>query len=271
MKERLDVLLVERGFFTTREKAKRNVMAGNIIVNEKKIDKPGTFIKLEPEPIIRVKGESCPYVSRGGYKLEKSIKEFNLDMKDKIILDVGSSTGGFTDCSLQNGCKFVYSVDVGTNQLEYKLREDKRVKSIEGMHVKDLTLKDLENNKPDMIVMDVSFISITKVIPLLIKFFHEETKLMVLIKPQFEVGKENMEKGGIIRDKRKHKDVLKNIIKMADSENLNINNLDFSPIKGGKGNVEYLALFSFQGGNKEYSEQELEEIIRLGETLGGEL
>lgn len=271
MKERLDILLVERGFFVTREKAKRNIMAGNIIVNEKKIDKPGTFIKLEPEPIIRVKGETCPYVSRGGYKLEKAIKVFNLDMKDKIVLDVGSSTGGFTDCSLQNGAKFVYSIDVGTNQLEYKLREDRRVKSMEGMHVKDLTLGDLENNQPDIIVMDVSFISIIKVIPLLIKFFHEKTELMVLIKPQFEVGKENMEKGGIIRDKRKHKEVLKNIIKMSELENLKIKNLDFSPIKGGKGNVEYLALFSLETEKKEYSEQELEDIIKLGDTLGGQL
>ena len=271
MKERLDILLVEHGFFSTREKAKRNIMAGNIIVNEKKIDKPGSFIRLDPEPIIRVKGESCPYVSRGGYKLEKSIKVFNLEIKDTIVLDVGASTGGFTDCLLQYGSKFIFSVDVGTNQLDYKLREDKRVKSIEGMHIKDLTLEDLDNKKPDIIVMDVSFISVTKVIPFLIKFFHEKTKLVILIKPQFEVGKENVEKGGIIRDKKKHIEVLKRVIEITKLEKLNIHNLDFSPIKGGKGNVEYISLFSLIDKNKEYTEKELIEIVENGETLGGEI
>ena len=173
MKERLDVLLVQKGFFETREKAKRAIMAGIVIVNDKKIEKAGTAIKIDEEPVIRIKGEQLPYVSRGGLKLEKAIKVFDLNLQDKLVLDVGASTGGFTDCSLQNGAKFVYAVDVGTNQLIWKFRDHEQVKSIEGMHIKKLTLEDIDNNKVDNIVMDVSFISITKIIPDLSKFINE--------------------------------------------------------------------------------------------------
>lgn len=271
MKERLDVLLVGKGFFTTREKAKRAIMAGNVIVNEQKIDKSGTFIKLDPEPNIRIKGDLCPYVSRGGYKLEKSIKSFCLDFKDKTVLDIGSSTGGFTDCALQNGARFVYAVDVGTNQLDYKLRADSRVKSLENTHIKDLTVEELNKEKIDMMVMDVSFISITKVIPHLIKFFHTETKLMALIKPQFEVGKENIDKGGIVKNSKKHVEAILEIIEKSREEGLYIENLDFSPIKGGKGNVEYISLFSLKDTGKVYSEKDIEKIAKDGESLGGEL
>ncbi|MGL5963812.1 MAG: TlyA family RNA methyltransferase [Fusobacteriaceae bacterium] len=271
MKERLDILLVEKGFFETREKAKRAIMAGNVIVNEKKIDKSGTFIKLDVEPNIRIKGDTCPYVSRGGYKLEKAIKVFDIDSKDKNILDIGSSTGGFTDCALQNGAQFVYAVDVGTNQLDYKLRGNPKVKSMENKHIKDLTIEDLDNNKIDLMVMDVSFISITKVIPYLIKFFHEKTELMALIKPQFEVGRENIDKGGIVRDKKNHLLAIKNIIECCKENGLNLKKIDFSPIKGGKGNVEYITLISFGSCGEEFSKEELMNIIKDGENLGGQV
>ncbi len=247
MKERLDVLLVQQGFFETREKAKRAIMAGVVLVDDKKIEKAGTSIKWDDElPTIRIKGETLKYVSRGGLKLEKAIKIWNLDFNGKNVLDVGASTGGFTDCALQNGAKFVYSMDVGTNQLDWKLRKHPQVKSIEETHIKDLTLEDTENSKIDFIVMDVSFISITKVIPHLMKFINEKTKLMLLIKPQFEVGRENIEKGGIVKNPEKHKMAIKLVIESANGYGLNLHQLDYSPITGGKGNIEYISLFSMK-------------------------
>ncbi len=271
MKERLDILLVEKGFFETVEKAKRAIMAGNVIINEKKIDKCGTFIKIDEEPNIRVKGDLCPYVSRGGYKLEKAIKEFSIDLKDKIVLDVGASTGGFTDCALQNGAKFIYAVDVGTNQLDYKIRINEKIKSIENKHIKDLTEEDLDGKKIDVIVMDVSFISITKIFSSLTKFCNEDTLLIVLIKPQFELCKEDIEKGGIVRNILKHMEVLEKVIKNAKENLLYLKKIDFSPIKGGKGNVEYISLFSLKKNEVELTRNIFEKIIESGQTLGGEL
>jgi len=245
MKERLDVLLVQQGFFETRERAKRAIMAGVVIVDNKKIEKAGTAIKWNDElPEIRIKGEVLKYVSRGGLKLEKAIRVWDLDFSGKKILDVGASTGGFTDCALQNNAVFAYSMDVGTNQLDWKLRNHEQVRSIEGTHIKDLTLESIDNSEIDFIVMDVSFISITKVIPHLIKFMNENTKLMALIKPQFEVGRENIEKGGIVKDPKKHKMAIEMVVKSATKYNLKLHQLDFSPITGGKGNIEYISLFS---------------------------
>ena len=169
MKKRLDLILVERGLFETREKAKREIMVGNVIVNEQAVTKAGTNFKDDEKLNIRIKNK-LRYVSRGGLKLEKAIKEWELDFNDKLVLDIGASTGGFTDCALQNGAKRVYSVDVGTNQLDWKLRNDDRVVSIEEIHIKDLTPENIENNKVDYIVIDVSFISLTKVIPYFEKF-----------------------------------------------------------------------------------------------------
>ena len=230
MRERLDILLVKRGFFENKEKAQRAIMAGLVIVDEKKIDKSGTLIKIDKEPVIRVKGEMSKYVSRGGLKLEKALKVFELDFQDKVILDVGASTGGFTDCSLQNGASFVYAVDVGTNQLDWKLRNDSRVKSLENVHIKDLTEEELDNKKVDYIVMDVSFISITKVIEHLGKFCHENTKLMALIKPQFETDKEFIAKGGIVKDTEQHIEAIRKVIESGEEVGFYIENLDFSPI-----------------------------------------
>jgi 23S rRNA (cytidine1920-2'-O)/16S rRNA (cytidine1409-2'-O)-methyltransferase len=245
MKERIDVLLVQQGFFETRERAKRAIMAGVVIVADKKIEKAGTAIKWTDElPEIRIKGEVLKYVSRGGLKLEKAIKIWNLDFSGKKILDVGASTGGFTDCALQNGAAFAYSMDVGTNQLDWKLRNHEQVKSIEGTHIKNLTLEDIDNSEIDFIVMDVSFISITKVIPHLIKFMNENTKLMALIKPQFEVGRENIEKGGIVKNPKKHKMAIDMVVESGAEYGVKLHQLDFSPITGGKGNIEYISLFS---------------------------
>ena len=247
MKERLDVLLVQQGFFETRERAKRAIMAGVVIVGNKKIEKAGTAIKWTDElPEIRIKGEVLKYVSRGGLKLEKAVKVWNLDFKGKKVLDVGASTGGFTDCALQSGAIFTYSMDVGTNQLDWKLRNHEQVKSIEGTHIKNLTLEDIDNSEIDFIVMDVSFISITKVIPHLIKFMNKNTKLMALIKPQFEVGRENIEKGGIVKKPKKHKMAIDMVVESATEYGLHLHCLDFSPITGGKGNIEYISLFSLE-------------------------
>ena len=255
MKERLDVLLVKRGFFPDKEKAQRAIMAGLVIVDEKKIDKSGTMIKLDKEPNIRIKGDSLKYVSRGGLKLEKAVSVFNIDFSGKKVLDVGASTGGFTDCALQNGAEFVYSVDVGTNQLDWKLRNNPQVKSLENMH------------KVDYIVMDVSFISIKKIIGDLVKFFKSETKLMALIKPQFEVEKEHIAKGGIVKDDTRHIEVIKDIIEYGKKEGLYLEGLDFSPITGTKGNVEYISLFG-KDSSKEI-DISIEEIVEKGRSLGG--
>ncbi|WP_291258888.1 TlyA family RNA methyltransferase [Fusobacterium sp.] len=269
MKERLDVLLVKRGFYPDKEKAQRAIMAGLVIVDDKKIDKSGTMIKSDKELNIRIKGDSLKYVSRGGLKLEKAVSVFSLDFLGKKILDVGASTGGFTDCALQNGAEFVYSVDVGTNQLDWKLRNNLQVKSIENMHIKDLTLEDIDNSEIDYIVMDVSFISIKKIIGDLVKFFKPETKLMALIKPQFEVEKEYIEKGGLVKNEDKHIEVIKEIIEYGRAVGLYLEGLDFSPITGTKGNVEYISLFGKDTTKK--IDINIDEVVKMGRNLGGSI
>ena len=264
MKERLDIILVQDGYFDTREKAKRAIMAGIVLVDDKKIDKAWTIINLDKNPQIRIKGEKLKYVSRGGLKLEKAINIFNIDFLGKRVLDIGASTGGFTDCALQNEAKYVYAVDVGTNQLAYTLRENEKVKSIENMHIKNLTLENLDNEKVDIIVMDVSFISITKIIPDLKNFLKETGEMMILIKPQFEVGKEGIDKGGIVKDLKKHKNVIEEIIKFTQSYGFYLKGLSVSPITGTKGNIEYISHFI----NEEiYDTIKLDEIIEQARFL----
>ena len=211
MKKRLDLILVERDYFETREKAKREIMAGNVIVNEQVVTKAGTIFKDNSELNIRIK-DKLKYVSRGGLKLEKAIKIWNLDFMDKTVLDIGASTGGFTDCALQNGARRVYSVDVGKNQLDWKLRNDDRIISLEEMHIKDLKTEDIENQKVDFIVIDVSFISLTKVIPYFEKFLAKEGKAVMLIKPQFEVGREKIGRNGVVENEEYHNESIKKII-----------------------------------------------------------
>jgi len=241
MKKRLDLILVEREIFETREKAKREIMAGNVIVNEQTVTKAGTNFNDDEKTVIRIK-DKLKYVSRGGLKLEKAIKVWELDFSGKTVLDIGASTGGFTDCALQNGAKKVYSVDVGTNQLDWKLRNDERVVSIENMHIKDLEPENLKNEKMDFIVIDVSFISLTKVIPYLNKFLNTEGKVIMLVKPQFEVGKEKIGKNGIVTEEQYHDEAIKKIISFIKDNSYKLIGVEESPIKGTKGNKEFLML-----------------------------
>lgn len=241
-KMRLDEYLCENEYFENLEIAKRLIMLGNVIINEQKIDKPGEIISLDKIKSVRIKEKDIPYVSRGGLKLEKAIKVFNLDFKDKIVLDIGASTGGFTDCSLQNGAKFIYAVDVGTNQLDWKLRNNIKVKSIENKHINDLEKKDLQD-EIDIIVMDISFISIKKVLHKIKEFLKENGFVIFLIKPQFEAERNEIEKG-IVNDLNIHKRIIKEVMEEAKNYQLFLENLTISPIKGAKGNTEYLAKFS---------------------------
>ena len=241
-KMRLDEYLVENDYFENLEIAKRQIMVGNIIVNEQKIDKPGELISLDKIKSIRIKEKYIPYVSRGGLKLEKAINIFNLDFEDKIVLDIGASTGGFTDCSLQNGAKFVYAIDVGTNQLDWKLRNDSRVKSIENKHINDLEKNDLQDDI-DIIVMDISFISIKKVLYKIKELLKDNGFAIFLIKPQFEAERNEINKG-IVDSLNVHKRVINEVIEEAKINQLFLENLTVSPIKGTKGNIEYLARFS---------------------------
>ena len=241
-KMRLDEYLVENEYFENLEIAKRQIMVGNIIVNEQKVDKPGEIISLDKIKSIRIKEKDIPYVSRGGLKLEKAINVFNLDFKDKIVLDIGASTGGFTDCSLQNRAKFVYAIDVGTNQLDWKLRNDSRVKSIENKHINDLEKNDLQDDI-DIIVMDISFISIKKVLYKIKELLKDNGFAIFLIKPQFEAERNEINKG-IVDSLNVHKRVINEVIEEAKINQLFLENLTVSPIRGTKGNIEYLAKFS---------------------------
>ncbi|WP_455041883.1 TlyA family RNA methyltransferase [Leptotrichia buccalis] len=241
MKKRLDLILVEREFFETREKAKREIMAGNVIVNEQVVIKAGTMFKDNDELNIRVK-DKLKYVSRGGLKLEKAIKAWDLDFSDKLVLDIGASTGGFTDCALQNGARRVYSVDVGKNQLDWKLRNNEKVVSLEEMHIKDLKEEDIENKKVDFIVIDVSFISLTKVIPYFEKFLAQSGKIVMLVKPQFEVGREKIGRNGVVENEEYHNEAIKKIISFSKDEGYELIGVEDSPIKGAKGNKEFLML-----------------------------
>ena len=241
-KMRLDEYLVENEYFENLDVAQRQIMIGNVIINEQKIEKAGEIINIEKIKSIRIKEKDIPYVSRGGLKLEKAIKEFNLDFENKIVMDVGASTGGFTDCALQNGAKFVYAVDVGTNQLDWKLRTNNKIKSIENKHINNLEKEDIEN-EIDIIVMDISFISIKRVLHKIEEFLKKDGFTVFLIKPQFEAERENIEKG-IVKDTDVHKKIIDDIVEEAKKYNLYLQNLTESPIKGTKGNTEYLAVFS---------------------------
>ena len=243
---RLDLYLVENGFFESRNKAKTAIDEKAISINGKVITK--SSYEVLPTDKVEICKDVCPYVSRGGFKLEKALKAFDVKPEGKICLDAGASTGGFTDCLLQNGAKFVYSVDVGHNQIDWKFRSHKQVKVIEGCNLKNCELNEVygENNeKAELLVCDVSFISLTKVLENFKKLICEKDFQMVcLIKPQFEAGKDLVEKGGVVRNPKVHLDIIKNVISHARSLDLKINDLTYSPIKGPHGNIEYLILLS---------------------------
>lgn len=252
MKERLDKYLTDLGYFETKSKAAAAILAGHVKINDEYITKAGFQINPTKEYEIVVK--SMPFVSRGGFKLKKALDTFPVKIEGRICLDAGASTGGFTDCLLQNGAKFVYAADVGYGQLDWKIRSDERVKTIERTNLKNCAFEEIySENEPiaDLLVSDLSFISLTKVLPnlknLLSPDFHE---MILLIKPQFEAGKEKVEKGGVVRDKKVHQEVIENVINCAKELNYSINDLTFSSIKGPSGNIEYLIWLSSHNENK---------------------
>ena len=238
-KERLDVLLVDRGMFPSREKAKAAIMAGIVYVDGQKSDKAGNLVI--PSSDIFIKEELCPYVSRGGLKLEKSITTWNIDLNKSICLDIGASTGGFTDCMLKNGAAKVYAIDVGYGQLDYKLRIDPRVVNMEKCNIRYLDITTI-TDQIDFISIDVSFISLKLVFPVATQLLKEGGKLVCLVKPQFEAGREQVGKNGIVRDKKVHLEVANNVIKYAINNKLEPIGFTFSPVTGAKGNIEYLLL-----------------------------
>ncbi|WP_068269232.1 TlyA family RNA methyltransferase [Caviibacter abscessus] len=240
MKKRLDVILFERGFFESREKAKREIMVGNVTVCEHLVTKAGTMYKDDENLNIRIK-DKLKYVSRGGLKLEGAIKAFDIDFEDKVVLDIGSSTGGFTDCALQHKAIFVYSVDVGTNQLAYSLRNNEKVKSIENTHINKLDVNLLNMGLADIVVADLSFISLTKVIPDIRRYIKKGAYLVLLIKPQFEVGADYIGKNGIVKEEKYREFAINKVKDSLIENNYELINIINSPIKGTKGNIEYLA------------------------------
>ncbi|GMA70296.1 TlyA family rRNA (cytidine-2'-O)-methyltransferase [Leuconostoc litchii] len=240
-KERVDVLLVQQGLFQSREQAKRAVMAGQILGhNEERLDKAGEKIPVTTE--LHFKGEQLKYVSRGGLKLEKALNDFDITVKNKTVLDIGSSTGGFTDVSLQSGANLVYALDVGTNQLAWKLRNDDRVKVMENTNFRYSKLADFKFGQPEFATIDVSFISLGLILPALANIITMGGNVVALIKPQFEAGRENVGKNGIIKDSAVHKQVLQKVTQMMINDGFSIKHLTYSPIKGGQGNIEFLAI-----------------------------
>ena len=240
MKIRLDVSLVEQGFFDSRVSAQRAIMAGQVFVDGQISDKPGTQIK--DTAVITVKGDTCPYVSRGGYKLEKALDVFGIKPEGWTCVDIGSSTGGFTDCLLQRGASKVYAVDVGTNQLAWKLRSDERVVTMEQYNFRYAAPADFADVM-DFACTDVSFISLKLILPPAASLLKEGGLMVALIKPQFEAGREQVGKHGIVKDPSVHEEVIRNVLGYADEAGFSVLDLDFSPVRGAKeGNIEYLVL-----------------------------
>ena len=236
-KERLDVLLVKRGLAESREKAKAIIMTGNVFVEEQREDKAGSTFAEDAQ--IRIKGTPMKYVSRGGYKLEKAMELWHVPLQDKLCMDVGSSTGGFTDCMLQNGAVKVYAIDVGTNQLAWKLRQDERVVSMEKTNIRYVTPEDIAD-PIDFSSIDVAFISLTKVLIPVWNLLKNGGRVVCLVKPKFEAGREKVGKKGVVRDKKVHEEVVCHIMTYALSMGFEILGLSYSPIKGPEGNIEYL-------------------------------
>lgn len=240
-KERLDILLVKKGIISSREKARASIMAGQIYVNGQKVDKSGE--KVSEEASIEFRGEALPYVSRGGLKLEKAINKFNIELREKICFDIGASTGGFTDCMLQNGAKKVTAIDVGYGQFAWKLRTDPRVVCMERTNVRYVTKEQMEE-VGDFASIDVSFISLKKVIKPVLELLTDNGFVVALIKPQFEAGREKIGKKGVVKEKSTHLEVIKGIVDFVTAENLTVIDLDYSPIRGPEGNIEYLIYFT---------------------------
>ncbi len=259
-KERLDILLVEKGLAGSRERAKRMIMAGEVLVDGQKVDKAGTAVKREAE--IRLLGNDIPYVSRGGLKLAKAMETFGLSLAGKTAADIGASTGGFTDCMLQNGAVKVYAIDVGYGQLAWKLRTDERVVNMERTNIRNVTVEMLEG-PIDFASIDVAFISLTKVLPVAYELLKDEGEIAALIKPQFEAGKEKVGKKGVVRDPAVHLEVVENIVAFSRDLGFAVRGLTFSPVKGPEGNIEYLVWLCKDGAEGNEIEASLPgEIVR---------
>ena len=263
-KERLDILLVDKGFFTSREKAKASIMAGEVFVDDKRVDKAGEKVSVNAN--IEYKGKTLKYVSRGGLKLEKAMKEFPITLQDKVCMDIGASTGGFTDCMLQNGAKKVFSVDVGYGQFAWKLRTDERVVCMERTNIRYVTPEDI-GELIDFASIDVSFISLKKIMPATKNLLKENGEVVALIKPQFEAGREKVGKKGVVRDISVHKEVVSGIINFLLENDLNVLGLSYSPIKGPEGNIEYLVYFTKDKEKEsEFLMSDIDKIVEASHT-----
>ena len=259
MKKRLDILVYEKGFAESREKAKAIIMSGLVYVDNQKADKCGT--SYDENVNIEVRGNTLRYVSRGGLKLEKAIKNFNLDLQDETTMDIGASTGGFTDCMLQNGAKKVYSIDVGYGQLAWKLRNDERVVNLERTNMRKVTDEQVPD-KIDFFSVDVSFISLKLILPVARKLMADNAQAVCLIKPQFEAGREKVGKKGVVRDPNVHIEVVQNIYDFCLQNGFDVLNLDFSPIKGPEGNIEYLIHLQKSDDPKSYVKITPQELVQ---------
>ena len=264
MKERLDVLLVEQGYVASREKAKAIIMSGNVFVNGQREDKAGTT--FDPaKSTIEVKGHALKYVSRGGLKLEKAMAQFDITLEDKVCMDIGASTGGFTDCMLQNGATKVYSVDVGHGQLAWSLRNDERVVCMEKTNFRYLTREDIQDDL-DFASVDVSFISLSKILLPARRLLKDHGQMVCLIKPQFEAGKDKVGKKGVVREPEVHQEVIEKIYTLADILGFKILGLEYSPIKGPEGNIEYLIHIEknpeYNEETQEYTESYVEGVLQ---------
>lgn len=267
-KKRLDCLIFERGLAESREKAKIMIMMGNVYVDNQKSDKPGTMLPAETN--IEIRGETMRYVSRGGLKLEKAMKLFPIDLNDKITMDIGASTGGFTDCMLQNGAKKVYSIDVGYGQLAWKLRTDERVINLERTNVRYITVEQVPD-LVDFFSVDVSFISLCLVLPVARRFMAENGQAVCLIKPQFEAGREKVGKKGVVREESTHVEVIQKIADFVLTNGFSILGLTFSPVKGPEGNIEYL-IYLQKSGTPASVDLNIQELVKKSHVLlnGGE-
>lgn len=265
MKERLDVLLVSRGLAPSREKAKTMIMEGNVFVNNNREDKAGSTFADDCK--IEIHGNTLKYVSRGGLKLEKAMTHFGITLDGKVCMDIGASTGGFTDCMLQNGASKVYSVDVGYGQFAWKLRQDPRVVCMEKTNIRYVTPEDIDDAL-DFASVDVSFISLTKVLGPARALLKDNGQMVCLIKPQFEAGREKVGKKGVVRDKAVHEEVINKVIDFALEIGFSIHNLEYSPIKGPEGNIEYLVYIEK---NNEAVKEESVDVHAVVEAAHGEL
>ena len=251
MKQRLDVMLTEKNFVDSRARAKAIIMAGKVLVNGQRVDKAGTLIADDAQ--IRLLGEEMPFVSRGGLKLQKALDVFKIILSGRIAVDVGASTGGFTDCMLQHGAKKVYAIDVGYGQLAWKLRSNVQVVNMERTNIRNVTRSDFLD-EPDFASIDVAFISLEKVLPIVFDVLSDSGEVVALIKPQFEAGREHVGKRGVVRDKKIHAAVIERVLNFAASIGFAVVGLDFSPIKGPEGNIEYLAHLSKVGTSTNFAD-----------------